>query len=85
MEQRVEDYSARRELLIEELQLSTDVTRFVTQLTEPSASNWLSCLPLQKYGFVFHKSDFRYCVRLRYDKELDRMPDKCAYLISGEV
>ena len=53
MEQRFEDYSARRELLIEEL--STDVARIVRQLTEPSASNWLSCLPLQKYGFVFHK------------------------------
>ena len=47
MEQRVEDYSERRELLIEEL--STDVARIFRQLTEPSASNWLSCLPLQKY------------------------------------
>ena len=73
MEQRVEDYSARRELLIEEL--STDVARIFRQLKKPSASNWFSCLPLQKYGFVFHKSDFRDCVRLRYGKELDRMPD----------
>ena len=76
MEQRVEDYSARRELLIKEL--STDVARIFRQLTEPSASNWLSCLPLEKYGFVFHKSDFRDCVRLRFGKELDHMPDKCA-------
>ena len=74
MEQRVENYSARRELLIEEL--STDVARIFRQLTKPSASNWLSCL--QNYGFVFHKSDFRDGVRLRYGKELDRMPDKCA-------
>ena len=64
----------RMRLLIEEL--STDVARIVRQLTEPSASNWLSCLPLQKYGFVFYKSDFRDCVRLRYGKELDCMPDK---------
>ena len=83
MEQRVEDYSARRELLIEEL--STDVASIFRQLTEPSASNWLSCLPLQKYGFVFHKSDFRDCVRLRYGKEIDRMPDKCAFMAKFDI
>ena len=71
MEQSVEDYSARRELLIEKL--STDVTRIVRQLKKPFASNWLSCLRLQKYRFVFHKSDFRDCVRLRYSMELDGM------------
>ena len=68
MEQRVEDYFARRELLIEEI--ITDVARIVRQITEPSASNWLACLPLQKYGFVFHKYDFRDCVRLRYGGNL---------------
>ena len=49
MEQRVEDYSARRELLIEEL--STDVARIFRQLTEPSASNWLSCLGCHVFPF----------------------------------
>ena len=34
---------------------------------------------------MFHKSDFRDCVRLRYGKELDRMPDKCACRVKFDI
>ena len=47
------------------------------QISEPGSSNWLSCLPLRKHGFVLNKSEFRDSIRLRYNIDLDRLPPQC--------
>ena len=44
---------------------------------EAGSSNWLSCLPIRKYGFCLNKAEFRDCLRLRYRKELANLPSKC--------
>ena len=51
--------------------------RVLDQISEPGSSNWLSCLPLRKHGFVLNKSEFRDSIRLRYNLDLDRLPSQC--------
>ena len=40
-------------------QLPADLQRSMELASEKGASNWLSALPLEKYGFVLHKGAFR--------------------------
>ena len=41
--------------------------RGLEHINEPGSSNWLSCLPLRKHGFILNKSEFRDSIRLQYN------------------
>ena len=47
-------------------QLPADLQCSMELASEKGASNWLSALPLEKYGFALHKGAFRDAVCLRY-------------------
>ncbi len=63
--------SSLRESLPRTLQRCLDVA------SEKGASNWLSCMPLQRHGFVLHKSAFRDAICLRYGWQPDHLPSSC--------
>ena len=45
---------------------------------EKGASSWLITLPIKKYGFALHKSEFHDALCLRYNWSLDKLPTQCA-------
>ena len=45
---------------------------------EKGASSWLIALPIKKFGFALHKSEFRDAICLRYNWSLDKLPTQCA-------
>ena len=51
--------------------------RAIQDAKNPGASSWLSVLPLEYYGFVLNKGEFRDAVNLRYGKHLRGLPSKC--------
>ena len=46
--------------------------------SEKGASNWMSALPLERYGFALHKGAFRDALCLRYGWQPQRLPSHCA-------
>ena len=52
----------------------TDMQRNIEQLSEPGASAWLGCLPLQEYGFNLTKDEFHDALALRYNKQVKTCP-----------
>ena len=44
---------------------------------EKGASSWLTCLPLQKLGYVLNKQEFRDSMALRYNWAVPDMPRVC--------
>ena len=52
--------------------------RVLKQARERGSSNWLTALPLAKYGFTLNKGQFRDSLLLRYGKELSGLPETCA-------
>ena len=61
-----------KHLLSTDLQLAMDLSQ------EKGASNWLTVLPLDQYGFSLHKSAFRDALALRYGWKLNNTPSTCA-------
>ena len=47
-------------------QLHVDLQRSMELASEKGASNWLSALPFEKYGFALHKGAFQDDVCLHY-------------------
>ena len=45
---------------------------------ERGASNWLTSLPLQEFGFTLHKGAFRDAIALRYGWQPSLVPSTCA-------
>ena len=45
--------------------------------SEPGASSWLSAIPIQEYGVVLHKGDFRDALCLRYGWQKCLLPSSC--------
>ena len=76
LKQRVLEYKEQHQHLLSTVDKKT--ARVLEQISEPGSSNWLSCLPLRKHGFIFNKSEFRDCIRLRYNIDLGRLPSHCA-------
>ena len=56
----------------------TKLARELEQAKEKGSSNWLTVIPLRKYGFSLTKSEFRDSLLLRYGKDLPRLPKTCA-------
>ena len=57
LKQRVSEYKEHQQHILEKVDKKT--ARVLEQISEPGSSNWLSCLPLRKHGFVLNKSKFR--------------------------
>ena len=57
LKQRVSEYKEQQENILKKVDKKT--ARVLDQISEPGSSNWLSCLPLRKHGFVLNKSEFR--------------------------
>ena len=75
LDERIEEYKKHQASLIEQCDKNT--ARLIEQAQESGSSSWLTCLPLQKHGFVMNKSAFRDSLRLRYGKDLSRLPSHC--------
>ena len=41
------------------------------------AYSWLTVIPIQEHGFALTKSEFRDALRIRCNKQLQRMPNRC--------
>lgn len=76
LEQRVSEYEEKQKNISSKLDKKT--ARLMEQISEAGSSNWLSCLPLKRYGFMMNKSEFRDNIRLRYGKDLAGLPSQCA-------
>ena len=50
-----------------EANLDLDTKRVVIQAKEQGASNWLTVLPIEEYGFTLTKNEFRDANHLRYN------------------
>ena len=57
--------------------LTEQAKRNVAEAREKGVSSWLSMLPLEEFGFVLNKGEFRDAIRLRYTKELPGLPSQC--------
>ena len=56
---------------------SAPLQRCLDLAQEKGASNWLTALPIDDYGFALHKSGFRDALALRYDWPLKDIPSSC--------
>ena len=57
---------------------SSELQRVIALASEPGASSWLTCRPLQRHGFTLTKSEFRDAVCLRFNWLPVRLPSLCA-------
>ena len=58
---------------------ATDATKRALQMaSEKGASSWLTSLPLELYGFVLNKREFRDGICLRYNWNITDIPSYCA-------
>ena len=61
-------------------QILTDTQKRAMLLaTERCASNWLTTLPIEEFGFTLHKGAFHDALALRYDWKPNRTPSKCSW------
>ena len=74
-EAREEIFKAKYNNIIETCNGSTK--RSLLAAKEKGASSWLTCLPLQKLGYVLNKQEFRDCMALRYNWAVPDMPRVC--------
>ena len=51
--------------------------RLLESSCERVASNWLTCLPIEVYGFSLNKQEFKDAICLRYRWALDRILLQC--------
>ena len=57
--------------------LSADAQRALDLAAEKGASSWLTVMPLERYGFVLHKGEFRDALCLRYNWPPPLLPATC--------
>ena len=55
-----------------------DRRRILELASEKSASSWLTCCPLKRFGFILHKGAFRDALALRYGWLPSRLPSTYA-------
>ena len=65
--------------------LSPDLQRAVELAMEKGASNWLTVLPVEEFGFTLHKGAFRDALALRYGWSLHHTPSTCPCGITFSV
>ena len=58
--------------------LTSDLQRAMDLAQEKGASNWLTVLPVEEFGFSLHKGAFRDALALRYGWPLQNIPTTCA-------
>ena len=58
--------------------LPPDLQRAMDLSQEKGASNWLTVLPMEEFGFSLHKGAFRDALALRYGWPLQDIPSSCA-------
>ena len=58
-------------------ELPTTLQRSVELATETGASNWLTTIPLDRYGFTLHKGAYRDVLCLRYGWLPPQLPTHC--------
>ena len=73
---KAEKYKAQYKALFEAS--GPKFARVLEQARERGSSNWLTALPLKKYGFSLKKGQFSDSLLLRYGKDLPRLPESCA-------
>ena len=59
-------------------QLPPDLQRAMDLSQEKGASNWLTVLPVEEFGFSLHKGAFRDALALRYGWPLHNIPSTCS-------
>ena len=57
---------------------NTDLQRAMDLAQEKGASNWLTVLPVEEFGFSLHKGAFRDALALRYGWPLQNVPITCS-------
>ena len=71
--QKSEDAASNiKEILSPTLKLAMDLA------SEKGASNWLTTMPIEEFGFALHKGAFHDALALRYNWHLSRTPMNCA-------
>ena len=55
-----------------------DLQRAMDLSQEKGASNWLTVLPVEEFGFSLHKGAFRDALALRYSWPLHNTPSRCS-------
>ena len=58
--------------------LCPDLQRAMNLSQEKGASNWLTVLPIEEFGFSLHKGAFRDSLALRYGLPLHNIPSTCS-------
>ena len=58
--------------------ISTDMLRNVDFASEKGASIWLTCLPIEEFGFSLHKRAFMDALALRYGWPVKNVPVPCS-------
>ena len=72
-----EDVKLMTKIAEVEQEIPSLTLRAIQDAKNPGASSWLTVLPLEEYGFVLNKGEFRDAVNLRYGKHLRGLPSKC--------
>jgi hypothetical protein len=57
--------------------LPPDLQRVLDLSQEKGASNWLTVLPIEEFGFSLHKGAFRDALAVRYNWPLHNIPSSC--------
>ena len=57
--------------------LTEQTRRAIAETREKGATSWLSMVPLEEFGFVLNKGEFRYALRHRHAKEPCELPSLC--------
>ena len=57
--------------------LDPSLKRAMDLAAEKGASNWLTTLPIEEFGFALHKGAFHDALALRYDWPPSRIPTNC--------
>ena len=65
--------------------LPPDLQRAMDLSEEKGASNWLTVLPVEEFGFILHKGAFRDALALRYSWPLHNTPSRCSCGINFTV
>lgn len=58
--------------------MNAEKNKILEIISEKGTSNWLSTIPLKKYGFYLEKQAFRDALRIRYGIQIANIPQKCA-------
>ena len=65
--------------------LPLDLQRAMDLSMEKGASNWLTVLPVDEFGFTLHKGAFRDALALRYGWSLHQIPHTCPCVTTFSV